>query len=233
MADKVGGILASITTATLTAKEKAFMGVSGQSTLQDRWITGAGADATIWITTTDNDAIASTNQSPKQFLLRSGSAATNDAVIQTKGLREWNPDVMVDATIIKFKTTLQIVDLTGEFGFGFIQSNLAATADSFDAVASRVVGFHGDNDTIETVTSDGSTAETNNVSAYFTDSTDVDIEAVYTVGTDVKFYIDGTLRATHTTNLPTGTGLQFAFASKRTNGIQTDLIIKYVEAWPE
>lgn len=49
------------------------------------------------------------------------------------------------------------------------------------------------------------TAETTSILTLGTDS-QLDYEAVFTPSTDVKFYVGGTLQATHSTNLPSSTG---------------------------
>lgn len=55
----------------------------------------------------------------------------------------------------------------------------------------------------------GSTQTSTDISSAFANNTYATIRIDYTGGTDVKFYVNGTLEATHTTNLPTGQGSGF------------------------
>lgn len=57
----------------------------------------------------------------------------------------------------------------------------------------------------------GTTATSTNVTGSFTLTNMLTYEIIFNPGVDIKFYIQGTLVATHTTNLPTTGDLVFAF----------------------
>lgn len=59
----------------------------------------------------------------------------------------------------------------------------------------------------------GSTATNTDISAGITATNWNTYEIVVTPGTDIKFYVNGTLKATHTTNLPTSGTPVFGFAT--------------------
>lgn len=56
----------------------------------------------------------------------------------------------------------------------------------------------------------GTTQTTTDISSNFTDGQQHTIRIDYEAGTDIKFYVDGTLAATHTTNMPTGASANYA-----------------------
>ena len=135
-------------------------------------------------------------------------------------------------TTIRFKARLQSGDLTGEFGFGLISLGTTPTADAWGGAASKVVGFHCDNDVVSSVTSLAAATE-NDLSAFVTQSTYQNYEIVYTPGANALFYIDGTLRATHAANLPANAGLIAAISVKNTNGISPFISCVGLEVWSE
>lgn len=82
---------------------------------------------------------------------------------------------------------------------------LAGDMSTCDDLTYRGFGFNYKNGTIMAVNSNGGGSETETstgvtVGEGFTMQT---VKAVYTIGTDIKFYVGDVLKATHTTNLPT------------------------------
>ncbi len=80
-------------------------------------------------------------------------------------------------------------------------------------------------------TSDGSTAQTTSLASYITDNTWFLLEIVISA-TDVKFYIDDTLRATHSTNVPSAVWF-FAFGATCENNTVQKTYVQYVQIWGE
>ncbi len=220
--------------AILIPKQKVFMGINGQVPLNEYFGTVGGSvapDTAIWTVVEDNDASVQVFFSTtKGCLIIAGTVAANDGYMFTRSSRNYDP---TDSNIISLslKTRLKVTDLTGEFGFGFMDSdNNTPTADTFDTAAQHHATIHCDNDIVNFSTSEG-TNETTDVSAQFSDNTLVIVEIVITAS-DVKLYTDGTLRATHSTRVPTNY-MYVAYAAKNTNGITTGIIVRYNETWPQ
>ncbi len=222
----------------LTDKEKAFLGNAGQLVLNDYFnnvAPDAVPTANYWTFTQDNDATVDVKQniSPFYCLFNGGTGATDDCIMNTIGKRYY--DVLIDGvTTVYLKTRIKINDLTGEVGFGFVHAEVASPpASDADDDASHVSTIHCDNDTVRACSSDHSGAPTfTDITAHFADNTWVDVEIRMTA-TQTLFLIDGTIRATHATDVPPGVVQQIFFATKNTNGITTDLYIQYVEVWTE
>lgn len=88
------------------------------------------------------------------------------------------------------------------FGVGFISSiaDISANANNSKCVKVLITDTQ-----IITTTADGSARTQNTFTAIDTNNNWHIYEIAWRPGVDVKFYVDGTLLATHTTNLPTGT----------------------------
>lgn len=218
----------------LTAKEKAFMGKAGQPTLNEYFLNvahGAAPDANIWTVTVDAGASVTIiyTTTPGFCSIGSGATPTNDATIRTAYKKMWSigkPGV----TTLHWKSKFRINDLTGEAGIGFGEQNIL-TADGCDNAARYPCTIHCDNDVVRACSGNNYGLDETDISAYFADNTYVEVEVRLTTSS-VKFYVDGTLRATHETNIP-DFPLLFIAAAKNTNGINTTLYIQNIEVWAE
>ncbi len=162
----------------LTDKEKSFMGVNGQVPLNEYFGTvGQNApDTNIWTVVEDNDASVQVFFSGGEIIcsVQAGTAATNDGYMFTNLSRNYDSIAASVLPSLIFNTRIKIVDLTGEAGFGLMDSdNNTPTADTFDTAAQRHATIHCDNDVVNFSTSDG-TNETTDVSAFFSVNTIVD-----------------------------------------------------------
>lgn len=92
------------------------------------------------------------------------------------------------------------------FGIGI--ADATTTFDDVETSNAEGIRFVLNNATLYTSTGTGAANTNNNVSASLTYTNWNIFEIVFNPGTDAKFYINGTLVATHTTNIPTGS-LQF------------------------
>ena len=79
--------------------------------------------------------------------------------------------------------------------------------------------------------SDGVAVESTDLNAYVADNTWFDVEIVIS-GSDVKYYINGVLRATHSTNVPSSSW-QLVIGAKYQNEIGSKLCAQYVNLWAE
>uniref|UniRef100_A0A6M3Y3G5 Putative lectin/glucanase superfamily protein n=1 Tax=viral metagenome TaxID=1070528 RepID=A0A6M3Y3G5_9ZZZZ len=66
------------------------------------------------------------------------------------------------------------------------------------------MGFILDSTVLDASNADGTTQTTTDISAGLTLTNVLTYRVIMDSGTNVKFYVDGTLKATHTTNLPSG-----------------------------
>lgn len=109
---------------------------------------------------------------------------------------------------IKFKWRMtQGVSGSGDYlGFGI--ADATTTFDDVETSVASGIRFVNNNGVIYASNGDGSANTNTNVDSGITDANWNIYEIVFNPGTDAKFYINGTLVATHTTNLPTGS-LQF------------------------
>lgn len=103
---------------------------------------------------------------------------------------------------LKFKWSLLLANMGSNnyLSFGFVDA--AATLDDIETSTSESVRFVLDNTTMYAVTSNGASNTSTTVSVTHTNWNIFEI--VFNPGTDAKFYINGTLVATITTTLPTG-----------------------------
>lgn len=86
------------------------------------------------------------------------------------------------------------------FGFGEASSSI-----NYPDVSVKKMIFAINNASIFAVTSNGAAETSTNCGAAPTSLTPAIYEIIWNPGTDVKFYVNGVLKATHTTNIPTGT----------------------------
>ena len=121
---------------------------------------------------------------------------------------------------IKFKWRMtQNVSGSGDYlGFGI--ADATTTFDDIQSSTAAGVRFVNNNGVIYASNGNGSSNTNTNVDTGITDANWNVYEIVFNPGTDAKFYINGTLVATHTTNLPTGSLQLFGIGyTKGTNNI--------------
>jgi len=228
-------VFSSFAISELTDKQKSMISAVPIKAIQDYFTkpNGADPDAALWGVVEDNDASVITvnsvagNQGYLKIL--SGTAAGDDARVHTSTLDKWKL-WKTNYKTIYMKSEFRVVDLTGEWALGFAWTG---TADGVDAGNVYAACLHGDNDGVDAVTDDGSVVETTDISSYVSaDNTWYTVEIRITT-TDVKFFIDNTVRATHTTRVPGGILSLLNMMTKNTNSITTELDLAYIEVWLE
>jgi len=224
--------LEMIRNANLSEKEKIFMGGPGAPVINENFgnvAHNAVPDVAVWTVIEDNDATVKVSIGAiVACIITAGTVAANDAVAHTQGKMTWRIGERVYNSL-HWKSKFNVNDLTGEFGIGFVWH--ASEADGFNFGTLSVACLYGNNDVVNAVSDDGAVAERTDVSAYINEGINVTVEVILT-STDVKFYIDGTLRATHTNRVPEIDSV-FCMATRNSNGVQTILINHWVEVWPE
>lgn len=104
---------------------------------------------------------------------------------------------------IKFRYAMTTT-IAGNNNLGIGMADAAATFDDTETGTAINIRFVNHGGTLYAVNANGSSVTATDISSGIT-LTDYNVyEIVFNPGTDVKFYINGTLKATHTTNLPTG-----------------------------
>jgi hypothetical protein len=117
--------------------------------------------------------------------------------------------------VFSLKSDIESIHLKGRFkfnwgteaddksiGVGFMKNDSAPTTMAdIETTANQIVSILVDSGTPRAWTSDGSNVEVTDLSLYIIKNTEFDLEIVIT-SEDVKFYINGSLRATHETNIP-------------------------------
>ena len=224
---------------SLSDREKAFMGIKGQKGLIDYFNTvgdNAAPDTNIWKVSIvgSSTSITDLRNSIGWLEMITGTAANDGSVVSSGNKRTFS--IKDGITTIYFKSRIKINDLTGSFGIGFIKSTALTTnpQDWANGVAnSRAAFFYCDNDVVLAQTDDGvGNTQTTDVSTYIsTNATWYDIE-IRISASNVKFYVDDTLRATHSTRVPSYTwGVNIAVRNR--NGINLELDTEHIEAWVE
>jgi len=227
----------NLTTSLFTKKEKSLLGCRGQKGLME-WFNdvaeGGDPNTSNWAVVEDNDGTVTVEMSGKALgycRVLAGTGATNDSTINTNGLKTWNiAKVNGDVSSLRWESKLNIVDAEGEYAIGFGKAAVT-TADSYDGGTNWSAGIHVDNDIVRFCTDDGTTLQATTISSYFTENTEITYLVVLTA-TNVKLYINGSLRATHSTRVPSGV-MSFFAGAKNTNGVQSDLKLQYVHVWTE
>lgn len=96
----------------------------------------------------------------------------------------------------------------GRVGFGLTPSGTPADIYDTNSATVNTARFLISTSTLYAVTATGAANTNTDISSGITTSSWHTYEIFFTPGTDCKFYVDGVLKATHTTNLPaSGTGI--------------------------
>jgi hypothetical protein len=124
----------------------------------------------------------------------------------------WDADFVMEGTFILKKAATQDIFWgvgTGVVGGGTVSANATATT--------RHAGFFIEDGTIYASNADNTTQTTTDVSSGIT-LTDMNCwKIAYTGGTNIVFSINGSVVATHTTNMPSGSSSGHGFAFGATN----------------
>ncbi len=260
MADKTGGILATIKTAEsnirgvgsdtletlsdqidgiggMTDKEKALLGMSMPAI--NEWFLdkadGEPPNTDTW-TAVEDDAdchvVVSRTYSLRNAYVSSESAS-NDAVLHSRDKRHFSPGG--EFTKVCFESHCYIDDFTSAYGgLGFLGYSVGAPdATSFynATVKKACLRYAASGVTaIYFSTDDGSAAENTALTSYISEDTWFTLKIVVT-DSDVKCYINGTLRATHTTRVPLD--IFYAAAAARKNSNTSRIIMRNILCWGE
>ena len=114
---------------------------------------------------------------------------------------------------IRFKVRAKVgsIGSGNYFGFGF--ADASTTFDDAQSGTASNIRFVVDNATLYAANGNGTSATNTDISSYLTISQWNIFEIVFNPGTDIKYYINGTLVSTHTTNLPTGSLKMFGLGA--------------------
>lgn len=137
---------------------------------------------------------ASSNMEYSTSLLGTGSTA-NFSAAGTKS--------------VAFKFVFRADDATDRKGFGFCVTPANIHTAQTD-ITNGEVRFIWNGSTLYAQNANGTNATATDISSGVTITNWNTYEIVFTPGTDIKFYVNGTLKATHTTNLPTSGTLVWA-----------------------
>jgi hypothetical protein len=141
-------------------------------------------------------------------------ATLEGTAVQTPdlGTLNWDADFVMEGTFILKKAATQDIFWgmgTGVVGGGTVSANATATT--------RHAGFFIEDGTIYASNADNTTQTTTDVSSGIT-LTDMNCwKIAYTGGTNIVFSINGSVVATHTTNMPSGSSSGHGFAFGCTN----------------
>jgi len=195
---------------------------------------GAAPNANKWAVTEDNAGAVTvewSEQETKYCRLLADVGAADDTYMTSTDNYIFDPSI---CTYVIFEATFKVVDFEGEWALGLFEAGASAEASDADLLASMNACIHGDNDTVDAVTSDEAVVETTDLVTptwLNTENTDYKIKIVVSA-TDVRFYIGDVLRVTHETNIPINNF--YAVASvKNTNGIATDMHLMPPKVWTE
>ncbi len=221
----------------LSAEEKSLLGIGTFPGFQDYFnLIGDGADpsATYW-NIVENGAgsvenAALTADEPGFMYFDSGAGAGDDAIAFTEdkiffSLKEPVVSLRMRARI-KFNFD---ADFNGESGIGFIGNDVTmAMMPDLRTAANHGASIMTDSGVPYVHSSDGAVLESTDISAFIADNTWVDIDIVISAS-NVLFYIDNVIRATHTVRVPSSVW-QIACGSSCINiNNQKYLSVQYVK----
>ena len=156
---------------------------------------------------------------------------SEQVAIHTEDKILFSPHKLGSNEELHFKTVIRVINLTGEHGIGMARNTTNATSVDFTDGAMGIFVQNG----VAEFRSDGSggTYDSTAVTSYITANVDCEIEIVLTTS-DAKCYIDGTLRATHTTSYPDQYPLKLVFFAKYYSTLYSaSLDVLNVSVWVE
>lgn len=114
--------------------------------------------------------------------------------------------------------------------------NVYIATGSIDGVTDNHFGIYIENAAIYGTCANGTTQTTTTLSTNAVAGTRYTFEVVFTPGVDVKYYLDGVLKGTATTNLPSGSDFPFVLFDGKiicTAAADKQMIINYFDIWQE
>ena len=224
----------------LSDKGKSLLGIGAFPGFQDFFDTIAdevNPNSTYWSVIENTGTVQSRNvtaSAPGYIVCSSGITNGQDAIAYTQGKKLISRKNGVTTVHFKMYGKFDwIAEATGvSCGVGLVENDLipSDTSDLIGAgneVASIVVK----DSTPYAYTSDGNTAESTDLSSYISDDMLFTLEIRIT-NSNVKFYIDGTLRATHSTNVPISIW-QLMLGATCVNSATERVFAQYVQLWAE
>jgi len=210
----------------LSLEEKSLLGIGMHPGLIEHFNTvadQAAPDATFWTVVENGGGSVKVNNQlaaqPGNCQCQSGAVNGDDALVHSADKFVISmKDIM---TTIHLKSYLMVdyqATDADQCGIGFMSNDVAFTQiDDLSVLGNHVATIVVNNDNAQCYSSDGVAAESTNISAYLTDGVLALIEIVIS-RTDVKYYVNGTLRATHETRVPLSTWqICFGASSKGAN----------------
>jgi len=225
----------------LTAKEKSLLGIGVFPAFQDLFNTvadGADPDVTNWTVVENNGVVKIENHTtdlPGGWCLAASGANTGD-----DGLA-----CTFDKRIISFKEGVETIHFASRVnplwasntgyvvGIGLLENDSLIASIQELATANECPASIVVNDDIPTAySSDGAVIESTDLSAHISFNTWFDLLIIIS-SSDVKFYIDETLRATHETRVPSSIW-QIAFGGTNVDNASSETIeVEGVTLWAE
>lgn len=220
----------------LSNKQNSILGLRGikgfidyVSTIADQ----AAPDPAIWVTTEVGGTVKvySGTTDMSKCLINSGPAAGNYATISTMNLKCYC--IKGDVKEIHLKTKFMHDDFTGRAFIGFAKTLVVDSVNNCIAtVFNYQAGVIIDNDTLNYLSADGFAAEQTDASGHITSQSTYYVLEVVLDKDCARFYLNGILRATHTTRYPFYL-LKAIIGTAYENVIASTLYWQYVEIWSE
>jgi len=231
---------------TLTAKEKSLLGIGVHPGFQDFFNTvanDADPSTTYWSVVENGAGTVKVENDTGNIgyingglVCFSGGTTGDDGIAYTQD--KWNIALKNGVTTVHFKAraTFTWSAHNGDnCGIGLMEND-AAPSD-----ISALTSTGGDALEIASIavldqkpyafSSDGTTTESTDLSSYISVNTAFTMEIRIT-SSDVKFYVDGTLRATHNTNVPSSVWQMVVGATCEGNNNQY-IYADYAQCWGE
>lgn len=221
-----------------TNEERALLGLYLVKPLFERFTTmaqGAEPDSTIWTTVKDgaNYTIMVMHGSDRNRIqMSAGDSDNNDIMAHTAGSRWFIMDGL-ETLHIEFAAAWSAFN--GETAIGLSHQG-TCEADVWDSDTNDRVGIQADSGVVSCVTANASGVQTTDISAHVSATSTYYQFDIRVTASDVKFYIDGTLRATHTTRIPGSSstyGMAFQIAAKNKGGVRNALYCTNIKVWGE
>jgi hypothetical protein len=146
---------------------------------------------------------------------------------------KWMYSIKGDATEIHFKTKFKMDDFTAQSGLGLVQTEWAddSTAFTSNNAAQNACLFINHDTVVFKSSSDVGYQDTDATSWITTQDTYYTLEIVVKAAS-VDFYVDGTLRATHTTRVPHCV-LKGSVTCYNPGSAAATVSLQYIEMWTE
>ena len=162
-----------------------------------------------------------------------GITTGNDSIAYTRGKKTFG--LKYGVTTIHLEARVKVgftADNGDKWGIGFVENDLTPTqVNSIVQPNANPALISMTSAVISATTSDNTTIEQTDITAFITNDTWFNLLIIISA-TDVKFYIDGTLRATHETNVPASVW-QVVLAATCQNSAAQHTYCQYVRVWGE